>query len=199
MVSTMNTRRLVPDADCLMRSQLCAQRRGGHTRESHLCFPGTGHRPLQTTMESGGAGQPRELSPSVSLTSMAALTAVSEPRLKSVPGTLLLMVAGMTHMTMQSSSYCPRASTSCSTPSYACKRPRDWEMLALQPDPHPRKIPLGCPQPPQPSAELRIPPHLKAPDDQQPLDVEFAHVLHNLLHAGLGQRPVVGKGVQTVG
>lgn len=58
MVSTMNTRRLVPDADCLMRSQL----------------------------------------------SMAALTAVSEPRLKSVPGTLLLMVAGMTHMTMQSSS-----------------------------------------------------------------------------------------------
>ena len=37
-------------------------------------------------------------------TSMAALTAVSEPRLKSVPGTLLLMVAGMTHMTMHSSS-----------------------------------------------------------------------------------------------
>lgn len=54
---------------------------------------------------------------------MAALTAVSEPRLKSVPGTLLLMVAGMTHMMMQSSSYCPRASTSCSTPSYACKHP----------------------------------------------------------------------------
>lgn len=91
-----------------------------------------------------------ELSPSLSLTSMAALTAVSEPRLKSVPGTLLLMVAGMTHMTMQSSSYCPRASTSCSTPSYACKQPRDWEMLALQPDPHSRKIPLGCPQPPCP-------------------------------------------------
>lgn len=37
-------------------------------------------------------------------TSMAALTAVSEPRLKSVPGTLLLMVAGTTHMTMHSSS-----------------------------------------------------------------------------------------------
>jgi hypothetical protein len=41
---------------------------------------------------------------SLARTSMAALTAVSVPRLKSVPGTLLLMVAGMTHMMMQSSS-----------------------------------------------------------------------------------------------
>lgn len=37
-------------------------------------------------------------------TSIAALTAVSAPILKSVPGTLLLIVAGITHMTMQSSS-----------------------------------------------------------------------------------------------
>lgn len=145
MVSTMNTRRLVPEADCLMRSQLCAQTRGGHTRESHLSGD---IGPPQAVMEGGGARWLHELSLLVSLTSMAALTAVSEPRLKSVPGTLLLMVAGMTHMTMQSSSYCPRASTSCSTPSYACKQPRDWEMLALQPGLHSREIPLGCPQPP---------------------------------------------------
>lgn len=100
MVSTMKTRRLVPDADCLMRSQLCK-----------------GTTPV-TGPHSYGAVLPPHRLP---LTSMAALTAVSEPRLKSVPGTLLLMVAGMTHMMMQSSSYCPRASTSCSTPSYACR------------------------------------------------------------------------------
>ncbi len=39
-----------------------------------------------------------------SLTSMAAFTAVSAPKLKSVPGTLLLMVAGITHIAIHSSS-----------------------------------------------------------------------------------------------
>lgn len=82
--------------------------------------------------------------PALSLTSMAALTAVSEPRLKSVPGTLLLMVAGMTHMMMQSSSYCPRASTSCSTPSYACKQPRTEEVPALGLEPQPKGDGPSC-------------------------------------------------------
>ncbi len=38
------------------------------------------------------------------VTSMAAFTAVSAPKLKSVPGTLLLMVAGITHIAIHSSS-----------------------------------------------------------------------------------------------
>ena len=148
----MKTRRLVPEADCLMRSQLCAGRKcvgvygGGHTRKTHLCCPGrdAGSFP-RVIPKHGGAGRPRELPPALSRTSMAALTAVSEPKLKSVPGTLLLMVAGMTHMMMQSSSYCPRASTSCSTPSYACKQPRAGDVRALGPDPHPSRDGPGCP------------------------------------------------------
>lgn len=65
---------------------------------------------LSLSSHGQGLGEPQSHPPMAwldsqgHLTSMAALTAVSEPRLKSVPGTLLLMVAGMTHMTMQSSS-----------------------------------------------------------------------------------------------
>lgn len=121
----MKTRRLVPEADCLMRSQLYARKTRGHTRKTHVGSLGqdAGSFPChpKTQWELAEWEGPRAAPPALPLTSMAALTAVSEPRLKSVPGTLLLMVAGMTHMMMQSSSYCPRASTSCSTPSYACK------------------------------------------------------------------------------
>ena len=66
---------------------------GGNPYLSHLLGSPSAHSPLPAS--------PR---PHPARTSMAALTAVSEPRLKSVPGTLLLMVAGMTHMTMHSSS-----------------------------------------------------------------------------------------------
>lgn len=46
------------------------------------------------------------------LTSVISLRAVSQPKLKSLPGTLLLIVAGMTTMGMQNSGYLPRASYS---------------------------------------------------------------------------------------
>lgn len=105
---------------------------------------------------------------------------------------MLLMVAGMTHMMMQSSSYCPRASTSCSTPSYACRghvcqqgptsphhqgpgwARKVWEMPSLTP---------------KGTSTFRVSPHLEAANNQQTLDVEFPHVLHDLFHASLGQSP----------
>lgn len=45
-----------------------------------------------------------------------------------------------------------------------------------------------------PSPCQRLSPHLEPPDDQQSLDVEFPHVLHDLFHAGLGQSAAEGKG-----
>lgn len=37
-----------------------------------------------------------------------------------------------------------------------------------------------------------VTPHLKATDDQQRMDAISAHILHDLLQVGLGQRPAVG-------
>ena len=48
------------------------------------------------------------------LTSVISLRAVSAPRLKSEPGTLLLMVEGMTVMGIQNSLWLARCSASCS-------------------------------------------------------------------------------------
>ena len=78
------------------------------------------------------------------LTSTMALRAVSAPILRSVPGTLLLMVAGSIHIGMHNSSWVARASYSCSRLSNAWsgsiwKRIRDatererwgWASLSL--------------------------------------------------------------------
>ena len=51
---------------------------------------------------------------------MISFSAVSAPREKSVPGTLLLMVDGSMIMGMQNSGYVPRFSDSDRTAWYAC-------------------------------------------------------------------------------
>lgn len=103
-------------------------------------------------------------------TSMAALTAVSAPRLKSVPGTLLLMVAGTTHMGMQSSSKWPLASYSCCTPSYAFEI-NTW-IVSLKPL-------INNIQWFKENKRLK---YLKSSNYKQSCDAELANVLNNFLH-----------------
>ena len=55
----------------------------------------------------------------VLLTSVISFKAVSVPRLKSLPGTLLLMVQGITMIGIQNASYFSLASASCTALWYA--------------------------------------------------------------------------------
>ena len=55
------------------------------------------------------------------LTSVITFSVVSAPSENHVPGTLLLIVAGISNIGMQNSSYFLRASVSCVRPWKACK------------------------------------------------------------------------------
>ena len=56
------------------------------------------------------------------LTSVITFSVVSAPSENHVPGTLLLIVAGINNIGMQNSSYFLRASVSCVRPWKACKK-----------------------------------------------------------------------------
>ena len=65
------------------------------------------------------------------ITSTISLRAVSQPKLKSEPGTLLLMVAGMTTIGIQNSGYLPLASYSCTRLWYASNPPTSSSECSL--------------------------------------------------------------------
>ena len=104
------TRFFVPDADCLIRSQIYKDYKKPLLFKEiiwsifYLIVIGMHY------MNKFGINFVRTSFLVLILTSAISLSAVSAPRLKSVPGTLLLIVAGIMVMGMQNSGYLSRFS-----------------------------------------------------------------------------------------
>lgn len=104
------------------------------------------------------------------------LSAVSAPMLKSEPGTLLETVAGMMQSGMQSSSNLALPSTSSRLPVKAWGGAGGWARA-------------GCGQLPVPLRAASSPRHLKAADDDEPVDAEAVDVVADFLKVFLRQSP----------